>query len=97
MYYPNAYYAELGTKYIAPQIVFKVYADGVGLGKQVHIIQLDAGIPYRMLSYPKKYGVLFYDGMDKLPIRSQEQIIRDSAYPSKNRMPANHWGLKPPM
>ena len=97
IYYPNAYYAELGTKYIAPQIMFKVCTDGIGQGAPIHAIQLDNGIPYRMLSYPKNYGVLFYDGLDKLPIRSQETIIRDSAYPSKNIMPANHWGLKPPM
>ena len=32
-----------------------------------------------------------------LPIRTQEQILRDSGYPKDNRVPDNFWGLKPPL
>jgi hypothetical protein len=39
---------------------------------------------------------LFYKGRDDLPIRTQEQILRDSGYPDKNIMPPNFWGLSIP-
>ena len=52
-------------------------------------------IPYRSLGYPllrKKQKESFYNR--RLPIRSQEQIIRDSQYP--NHEHTSFWGLKPP-
>ena len=36
-------------------------------------------------------------GKNKLPIRTQEQVLRDSSYPEDNRMPSDFWGLKPPI
>ena len=32
---------------------------------------------------------------NQLPIRGQEQILRDRGYPDVNVMPKNFWGLKP--
>jgi hypothetical protein len=55
----------------------------------------DEIIPYRSLGYPllrKTQKEAFYHR--KLPIRSQEQIIRDSQYP--NHEHTSFWGLKPP-
>ena len=55
-----------------------------------------------MLTYPQtpitisRESPKFYDGGFQMPIRTQEQILRDSAYPSNNKMPKNFWGLKPP-
>lgn len=55
----------------------------------------DETIPYRSLGYPmlrKKQKEAFYHR--QLPIRSQEQIIRDSEFPIKED--PSFWGLKPP-
>ena len=42
-----------------------------------------------MLSYPnaakcQDFNPLFYDGLDQQPVRSQEQILRDSVYSLKS-------------
>ena len=94
--YPNAYYTALGTVYVPPCVHVKVCENGSN--NDIHTIKLGSGIPFRMQTYPVgRTSPLFYDGMDKLPIRTQEQILRDSGYPEKNIMPVNFWGLKPPM
>ena len=60
------------------------------------------GIPFRMLTYQQTPVTVsrdspnFYNGGFNLPVRTQEQILRDSAYPDKNTMPKNFWGLRPP-
>tara|TARA_Y100001970_G_C14216765_1_gene850139 strand:+ start:1189 stop:1752 length:564 start_codon:yes stop_codon:yes gene_type:complete len=95
LYYPNAYYSDLGTTYNPPQIMFKICPNDSNLQDRIHILTLDDGIPYRMLTYPSNYNVMFYDNIYNLPIRNQESILRDSSYPSNNKMPTNHWGLKP--
>lgn len=97
MYYPNAYYTKLGTTYMPPQIMFKICPNGTQFNTKVHILKLDEGIPYRMLTFPKNYNLMFYNGIDNLPLRGQETILRDSSYPSQNKMASNHWGLKPPL
>ena len=95
MFYPNAYYSYLGSKYIPPQIMFKICPDGIQFDSKIHIIKLDNGIPYRMLTYPDNYNVMFYNNIYNLPVRNQIKILNDSSYPKKNKMPSNHWGLKP--
>ena len=101
MYYPNAYYSKLGSEYISPQITFKICRDGYKK-QDVHIIKIDNGIPFRMLTVPKasqtnpRKNALFYKGKDELPVRSQEEILRSSGFPVKNITPPNFWGLKPP-
>lgn len=92
--FPNAYYNELGTNYVAPCYHIKLCNSD-----KIYTISLENGIPFRTLTYPNyksRTTPLFYDGRDELPIRTQEQILRDSGYPSKNKMPDNFWGLKPP-
>lgn len=96
--YPNAFYVNLGTLYIEPTVYFKI----CGTDK-IHTIPLGNGIPFRMLTYPPsqrntaaRTNSLFYKGRDDLPIRTQEQILRDSGYPDKNVMPSNFWGLSIP-
>ena len=68
-----------------------------------HTIQIDDGIPFRTLTYPAppsqnpRDGPMFYHCQrNQLPIRGQEQILRDGGYPEVNMMPTNFWGLKPP-
>jgi hypothetical protein len=91
---PNSYYSGLGTV-IVPPTVYITYNNGY-IDKLVSV-KISQGIPYRMLSYPNiRKDVSFYDNQD-LPVRTQEQILIDSAYPPTNRMWDNHWGLRPPM
>lgn len=99
--YPNAFYLGLGSKYVEPTVFVKI-CDGTNNTK-IHNITLGKGIPFRMCTYPPttknvrpRNGPLFYSGRINLPIRSQEQILRDSGYPSNNVIPDNFWGNTPP-
>lgn len=96
IYYPNAYYSGMGSTYVPPTLYLTYHN---GFVEKVVSIKLSHGIPYRMLTYPllpTRKDAMFYAGMWELPVRSQEQILRDSAYPDVNKMYCNHWGLKPP-
>lgn len=99
---PNSYYVGLGTVYISPRIYLEFFTKN-GEKKNVSIV-LSKGIPYRSLTHPgvgqetkAKANVTFFESQFYLPIRSQEQILYDSAYPAQNKMHPNFWGLKPPM
>lgn len=99
--YPNSYYTGLGTVYMPPHVNIKV-CDENNNCKEVVTIKLGDGVPFRMLTYPPPPGSaprcspMFYMGRDRLPVRTQEQICRDSGYPQVNRMPPNFWGLAIP-
>lgn len=99
--YPNSYYVGLGTV-IVPPTVFLRYENIEGKKKTIGI-KVSQGIPYRTLTYPNnnntipRKDAMFYKDGWMMPVRSQEQVLRDSAYPSTNEVPANHWGLKPPL
>lgn len=99
---PNAYYVGLGTVYVPPKVYLQYY-DINNKPKNVSIL-LSRGIPYRSLTYPGagqmttgRANTMFYATQFFLPIRSQEQILRDSAYPKENVMSKDFWGLKPPL
>lgn len=97
--YPNAYYVGLGSVYVPPQVHIKICEPG-SEGKYASI-QIDEGIPYRTLTYPAppsnkpRISPMFYYEPEQ-EVRSQETILRQSAYPENNKMPDNFWGLKPP-
>lgn len=96
--YPNSFYMGLGTVIVPPTLYISYVSNGKEVSKA---IPLSDGIPYRMLTYPMKFtkprrDVTFYDGTWDLPVRTQEQILRDSSYPATNHMASNFWGLKPP-
>ena len=97
--HPNAYYIGLGSLYIPPHINFKVCVPG--MADNYFSVQIDDGTPFRMLTYPapptKKPRVspMFYCEPEK-GARSQEAILRASAYPATNTMPDNFWGDRPP-
>lgn len=98
--YPNSYYVGLGTVLIPPT-VFIEYETRQGHTRVIDI-KLSDGIPYRLLTYPMQYTMarkdaMFYSHGWKLPVRTQEQVLRDSAYPQFNKMYSNFWGLKPPL
>ena len=99
--YPCAHYAGLGSLYLEPYVNIKVCEEGSD-GK-IQQIKLGNGIPFRSLTYPPtekntraRKNVMFYAGRDKLPIRSQEQILRDSGFPEENKVPQNFWGKAVP-
>jgi hypothetical protein len=101
---PNAYYVGLGTQYVSPTLHVWYMLNGE---RKDASIKVNNGIPFRTLTYPSlptrpRDGPEFYLAAPTL-VRSQEQILRDSAYPSKQAvhsadysMPDNFWGLKPP-
>ena len=97
--YPNSYYDNLGTKYIPPEVNLEVYNNNNDVISQIIKINLGEGIPFRTLTWPVQRnwndGPLFYKN-NHLPIRTQFQILCDSAYPKTNNTPANFWGLTPP-
>ena len=99
---PNSYYVGLGSLYVPPHIHFKICENGSN--NQFHTIKLGEGIPFRTLTYPappskhSRTSPMFYmnRGSDNhFQVRSQEQILRDSGYPTYNEIPDNFWGMKP--
>ena len=102
MYYPNAYYVGLGSLYVPPHIHLKICEEGYD---KYFSIKIGAGVPYRTLTHPAppslnfRTNPLFYKN-DQLSVRSQEKILRDSAYPVYNTIPPeipnNFWGKRPP-
>ena len=93
--YPNSYYIGLGTVMVPPT-VYIFYQNNEGKTRKVPI-QISEGIPYRSLTYsPIRKDAMFYKWGWSLPVRTQEQVLRDAGYPSYNTMDVNHWGLKPP-
>lgn len=98
MVYPNSYYTDLGTKYVAPQVNIQIIDGNGNTLTPVRAIPLGSGIPFRTLTFPVQRnwnkGPLFYCNPN-LPVRTQEQILRDSSYPAKNQVPANFWGSMP--
>jgi hypothetical protein len=98
--FPNSYYVGLGTV-IVPPTLFLEYENAEGEKRNISI-KISDGIPYRLLTYPMQFtraraNATFYKDGWEMPVRTQEQVLRDSAYPPINKMPANFWGLKPPM
>ena len=95
---PASYYTGLGTVFMRPHVYVQVNSKKT-IGTPV-LVRTGEGTPYRLLSYPhgssSRCSPNFYAGGDTLPVRTQEQILRDSAYPSTNTMAPNFWGLTPP-
>ena len=99
MRYPNSYYKNMGTEYVFPEVMVKIFDNKNTPVSNIQHINLGEGIPFRTLTWPWQRdwneGPLFYK-VDNLPVRNQYQILVDSAYPKTNTMPNNFWGLKPP-
>lgn len=96
---PGSYYVALGSAVIPPTL-FIMYSNGSE--DRTISIKLSNSIPFRMLTYPNGQGsaarssASFYDGDYSLPIRTQEKILLDSAYPGEHsNMPGDFWGLRP--
>ena len=98
--YPNSYYENMGSLYIPPQIKLVVVNKDNKELSIVEVINLGEGIPFRTLTWPTQRdwnkGPMFYVNKDMPVIRTQHQILLDSAYPSVNKVPSNFWGSMPP-
>ena len=97
--YPSGYYSGLGTLYIAPHVRLQQIVNDVP--GPVQVIKIENGMPFRLLTYPPAPSTAprcspnFYNNRTYLPVRTQEQILRDSQYPKTKDMPLNFWGLRP--
>ena len=97
MLMPNTFYDNLGNEVVVPHIIMAYKKNGSIIEK---IIKLDNGITFRTLTYsdsrtlsrnPNNYYKSF------LPIRSQEQILKDSHFNATKINNTNlFWGFKPP-
>ena len=93
---PNAYYDQAGSVLVPPTVFLLYSRDGVQQQASWQIAPY--GIPYRMLQHPEvRKDAMFYNVPST--VRSQEDIIWDSAYPCSYHVPNNFWGggRKPPL
>jgi hypothetical protein len=91
---PNSYYVKLGSLLIPPAIKLSYLCKTDGSQKITYIVLCDS-IPYRTLTYDyRRSSPGFYD-VD-LPVRSQEQVLRDSAYDPTYDVRKSFWALRPP-
>ena len=99
--YPNSYYINMGTIYVPPQVRILLVDKNNKQLFESKIIHLGDGIPFRTLTWPIQRdwnkGALFYKN-DEIPktVRTQYEILMDTAYPSTNNIPSNFWGKKTP-
>lgn len=99
--FPNSYYKNLGTIFVPPEVRIRVCSKTKGTAvSDIQVVRLGENIPFRSLDYPNQRnflnGPFFYDNTQMPAVRSQYQILMDSAYPSQNIQPPNFWGLTPP-
>lgn len=97
--YPNSFYKDFYKTLVPPQVNILFLDSNRKSITQVYTLKLGNGTPFRSLTWPKKRnldnGSLFYCNPN-LPMRTQEQILVDSSYPSTNQEPKNYWGVNPP-
>jgi hypothetical protein len=94
---PNSYYVNLGNK-LVPPMLFVSYDNG-SEKEQVQEILVDDQVPYRFLQFPlQRNDATFYHAHHNLPVRTQEQVLRDGQYPmivGAWSMSNDYWGLRP--
>lgn len=91
---PNSYYSNLGNKLVPPTL-FLSYKNGSGK-EQITEVVVDDQIPYRFLQFPsQRHDATFYHAHHNLPVRTQEQVLRDGQYPQNHKMDNDYWGLRP--
>lgn len=97
---PNSYYRRLGSDLVPPTLYVKYRSGGEYLTLSTVI---GPSIPFRSLTYPAaRHDVMFYDrgSHDELhpdrDARTQETMIRESAYPPSGKQPSDFWGAVAP-
>ena len=75
---PNSYYRNLGSILVKPTLYIQYNNGFVDINTS---IVLRKEISHRLLTYPsERTNPMFYNNVYQLPVRSQEQILRESAY-----------------
>ena len=95
---PASYYAGLGTVLVRPTVFLTFELAGK---RTVTHVSVDDPVAFRLGTYPHQFtnardSPAFYRADSVLP-RTQEEILRASAYPLDNETPKNFWGTKPPV
>lgn len=91
---PGSYYVSHGTVLVPPTVHLIYY---VNEQRVTASVQVSHGVPYRSLTYPNlRTGAGFYTNKHQDTVRSQESILRASAYPSINKEAPDFWGGRPP-
>lgn len=95
---PGSYYVGLGTILVQPTLFLTYLHQGSLLATHVPI---RPPLAYRFGTYPMQFvkprdGPMFYSPNKATLPRTQEQILRDSAYPVDAVMAPDFWGSRPP-
>jgi hypothetical protein len=92
---PNVYVGDGGVVG-APEAVLRYASAGVPVEEAVPVHGA-ATVPHRnVVSSPFRTGPEFYDHRAKLPVRSQEQILRDGAFGHGSVAAVDYgWGSRP--
>jgi len=91
---PNSYYADFNGTLIAPEIELIYITHGQ---TNTVVIPLGEAVGYRSLTWQRsrcEKDQMFYGSGWTLPVRTQEQVLRSSAYTVVEN--PSFWGLKPP-
>lgn len=87
--HPNSYYSGIGTVLVPPCVHVAYKCRGRPYRAVVQIE--DAAVPFRLLTYPSgRSGPMFYH-VPEQPARTQEAILRSTAFPEDNVQPADFW------
>ena len=90
---PASYYAALGTVLVRPTVFLTFEVKGA---RRVAHVPLSDPMAFRLLTYPRqRTSCTFYEEDKVILPRTQEAILRASAYPADRRTPCNFWGTKP--
>lgn len=97
--HPNSYYKNIGTILVKPEVKIQVLDDDNKPISPIQVIKLGDEIPFRTLTWPSQRnwnnGPMFYYN-PSVTVRSQYQILLDSAYNPNKPVPKNFWGTVPP-
>lgn len=87
--HPNSYYSGIGTVLVPPCVHVAYRCRGRPYRALIKIV--DTAVPFRLLTYPSgRSGPMFYH-VPEQPARTQEAILRSTAFPADNVQPADFW------
>ena len=107
---PNSYYKGMGRTLVPPTLFIRYVSKGVETERSIELRHVAAATHAHtgLHAWPKsRKSPMFYASHNNLPVRCQEDILRDSAMPSKHNTPhgkkkqrvspMEFWGLRPPV
>jgi len=96
---PNSYYSEMGKLLVPPEVRIRILAASNHIPvSHFQSVILNHYNMYRTLHHPIERQLnpqYFYDIRNQPPVRSQYQILLDSAYPNQNNQSSRFWNGKP--